>query len=399
MYNIKNVTEDTFWIGVEDKKIGLFENVFPVPDGISYNSYFVDDEKTVLIDTSDKAIADLFFQNLDHVLNGRKLDYLIINHMEPDHCALIGEVCAKHPDVEIVCNKKAENLIHQFFEDLDVKIKIINEGDTLNTGKHEFVFYMAPMVHWPETIVTYDKTTKALYSGDAFGIFGGLNGDIFANPDRFEDSWLPNARRYYSNIVGKYGMQVQNLLKKAANLDIDMLCPLHGPVINENLEKYIEKYDLWSRFEPEEKSCCIAYASVYGHTENVCNILAAKLEERGVRNIQMYDVSRIDHSYILSDIFYASNLILASITYNNGLFAKMDELLAHITTHNIQNRTVTIIENGSWVPQAGKKIEELLSDLKNLTFTETKLTIKSALKKDQLEILDKIADEIYASMK
>lgn len=397
MHNIKKVAENTYWIGGEDKKIGLFENVFPVPDGISYNSYFVDDEKTVLIDTADRAIADLFFDNLDYVLKGRGLDYLIINHMEPDHCALINEVYKKYPNLTIMCNKKAENLIHQFFEGIDVKINTINEGDSLNTGNHEFVFYMAPMVHWPETIVTYDKKTKALFSGDAFGIFGGLNGDIFADTNRFEDSWLPNARRYYSNIVGKYGMQVQNLLKKAAKLDISMLCPLHGPVIAEDLNKYIEKYDLWSRFEPEEKSCCIAYASVYGHTENVCNILASKLEERGIRNIHMFDVSRIDHSYILSNIFYASNIVLASITYNNGLFAKMDELIAHITTHNIQNRTVTIIENGSWVPQAGKKIEELLTPLK-MSFTDTRLTIKSSLKSDQLEILDKIADEICESM-
>lgn len=398
MHNIKTVAENTYWIGGEDKKIGLFENVFPVPDGISFNSYFVDDEKTVLIDTADRAIADLFFENLDCVLKGRELDYLIINHMEPDHCALINEVYKKHPNLTIICNKKAENLIHQFFEGIDVKIKNINEGDSLKTGKHEFVFYMAPMVHWPETIVTYDKKTKALYSGDAFGIFGGLNGDIFTNKNRFEDTWVPNARRYYSNIVGKYGMQVQSLLKKASKLDISMICPLHGPVIAEDLDKYIEKYDLWSRFEPEEKSCCIAYASVYGHTENVCNILASKLEERGIRNIQMFDVSRIDHSYILSNIFYASNLVLASITYNNGLFAKMDELIAHITTHNIQNRTVTIIENGSWVPQAGKKIDELLAPLE-MSFTDTRLTIKSSIKSDQMETLDKIADEICSSMK
>ncbi len=395
---IKEVTKDITYVGCDDKTLDLFESQYIIPNGIAYNAYVIMDENIALIDTVDKRKTDEWLENVEKVLDGKTPKYLVVNHMEPDHSGSVEACIKKYPEITLVGNKKTFLFLKQFTGlDLEATSKIVAEGDTLELGTHTLSFVMAPMVHWPETIVTYDKKTKALFSGDAFGIFGGLNGDIFANTNRFEDSWLPNARRYYSNIVGKYGMQVQNLLKKAAKLDISMLCPLHGPVIAEDLDKYIEKYDLWSRFEPEEKSCCIAYASVYGHTENVCNILASKLEERGIRNIHMFDVSRIDHSYILSNIFYASNIVLASITYNNGLFAKMDELIAHITTHNIQNRTVTIIENGSWVPQAGKKIEELLTPLK-MNFTDTRLTIKSSLKSDQLEILDKIADEICESM-
>ena len=380
--------------------LALFENVFPIPRGVSYNAYVLLDEKTVLFDTVDKSVSGVFFESLAHVLAGRKLDYLIVNHMEPDHAATMEELVLRYPEVTIVTNAKAVAMIKQFFLfDVDARCKVVAEGDTLTTGRHTLAFLMAPMVHWPEAMVTYDATTRTLFSADAFGTFGALSGNLFADEVDFERDWLDDARRYYVNIVGKYGTQVQALLKKAATVDIDMICPLHGPVWRTNLSWFIEKYQRWSTYTPEDNAVMIAYASVYGNTENAANILASKLAARGVKKIAMYDVSATHPSVIVSEAFRCSHLVFASTTYNAGIFCNMETALLDIAAHNLQNRTVALIENGSWAATAGKLMAELLGKLKNITVLDNKLTIKSSLKEGQLAALDGLADAIAASLK
>ena len=387
-------------MGGNDRRLALFENVFPIPRGVSYNAYVLLDEKTVLFDTVDKSVSGVFFESLAHVLAGRKLDYLIVNHMEPDHAATMEELVLRYPDVTIVTNAKAVAMIRQFFLfDVDARCKVVAEGDTLTTGRHTLAFLMAPMVHWPEAMVTYDATTKTLFSADAFGTFGALSGNLFADEVDFERDWLDDARRYYVNIVGKYGTQVQALLKKAATVDIDMICPLHGPVWRTNLSWFIEKYQKWSTYTPEDNAVMIAYASVYGNTENAANILASKLAARGVKKIAMYDVSATHPSVIVSEAFRCSHLVFASTTYNAGIFCNMETALLDIAAHNLQNRTVALIENGSWAATAGKLMAELLGKLKNITVLDNKLTIKSSLKEGQLAALDGLADAIAASLK
>ena len=348
----------------------------------------------------DKSVSGVFFESLAHVLAGRKLDYLIVNHMEPDHAATMEELVLRYPEVTIVTNAKAVAMIRQFFLfDVDARCKVVAEGDTLTTGRHTLAFLMAPMVHWPEAMVTYDATTKTLFSADAFGTFGALSGNLFADEVDFERDWLDDARRYYVNIVGKYGTQVQALLKKAATVDIDMICPLHGPVWRTNLSWFIEKYQKWSTYTPEDNAVMIAYASVYGNTENAANILASKLAARGVKKIAMYDVSATHPSVIVSEAFRCSHLVFASTTYNAGIFCNMETALLDIAAHNLQNRTVALIENGSWAATAGKLMAELLGKLKNITVLDNKLTIKSSLKEGQLAALDGLADAIAASLK
>lgn len=400
MYCVKKVTNDMYWVGASDRRIALFENVFPVPNGVSYNSYLITDEKTVLMDTVDKAVSTRFFENINAVLNGRNLDYLVVNHMEPDHCATMAELVNQYPNVKIVGNAKTITMIKQFFDfDIDSRAVIVKEGDTLSAGKHTFTFVMAPMVHWPEAMVSYDSTDKVLYSADAFGTFGAINGNLFADETDFENSCLDDARRYYTNIVGKYGMQVQALLKKAANLDIKYICPLHGPVWRENIEWYIEKYNRWSSYTPEENSVMIAYASVYGGTENAADILASMLAENGIKNIAMYDVSKAHPSEIVSQSFKYSHLVFASTTYNAGIFCNMETVLTDIKEHNLQNRTVALIENGSWAPTSGKLMAELISSMKNMNIIENRITIKSTIKDDQFAQLKELADIITESVK
>ena len=400
MHHAISIREDLFWVGGNDRRLALFENVFPIPRGVSYNAYVLLDEKTVLFDTVDKSVSGVFFESLAHVLAGRKLDYLIVNHMEPDHAATMEELVLRYPEVTIVTNAKAVAMIRQFFLfDVDARCKVVAEGDTLTTGRHTLAFLMAPMVHWPEAMVTYDATTKTLFSADAFGTFGALSGNLFADEVDFERDWLDDARRYYVNIVGKYGTQVQALLKKAATVDIDMICPLHGPVWRTNLSWFIEKYQKWSTYTPEDNAVMIAYASVYGNTENAANILASKLAARGVKKIAMYDVSATHPSVIVSEAFRCSHLVFASTTYNAGIFCNMETALLDIAAHNLQNRTVALIENGSWAATAGKLMAELLGKLKNITVLENKLTIKSSLKEGQLAALDGLADAIAASLK
>ncbi len=395
MYSYRKMKDDIYMIGASDRRLALFENVFPIEEGVSYNSYFVDDEKTVVLDTVDKSVSGVFFENIKHLLKGRQLDYLIVNHMEPDHCAMIGDVILRYPDVKVVGNAKTLTMIENFFGEINKENFVsVKEGDTLSTGKHLFTFVMAPMVHWPEVMVTYDATEKILYSADAFGSFGALNGNIFADEIDYDNHKIDEARRYYTNIVGKYGAQVQALLKKAATLDIQMICPLHGHIFRKDFGFILEKYDLWSKYEPEDKGVVIAYASIYGNTENAVSVLANMLAEKGVRNIRAYDVSVTHPSFVLSECFRASHLVFASSTYNGGIFCNMENLLHDIKAHNLQNRTAYIVENGSWGAVAGRKIEEILSTLKDFRIDEEKISVKSALTEAQLESLEQLVDKI-----
>lgn len=399
MYCIKKIKDDLFWVGGTDRRLTLFENAFPIPRGVSYNAYVLKDEKTVLFDTVDNAIGDQLFENMEAVLEGRTLDYVIVNHMEPDHASTLSEVVRRYPEVKIVCNAKTVAIIKQFFDfDIDSRAVIVKENDTFCTGKHTYTFVMAPMVHWPEVMVTYDMTDKILFSADAFGTFGAMNGNIFADEVNFERDWLDDARRYYTNIVGKFGASVQTLLKKAAGLDIQMICPLHGPVWRENISWYVDKYLTWSSYAPEERAVMIAYGSIYGNTENAANILACRLADRGVRNIAVYDVSSTHPSVLVSEAFRCSHLVFASVTYNGGIFTNMERVLGDLKAHALQNRTVALMENGSWGLIAAKQMKEIISTMKNMEILEPSLSIKSSLKKGQEAEIDAIADAIAASV-
>lgn len=391
MKNIRKITDDLLYLGCSDRRLQLFESAYPVPNGVSYNSYLLLDEKTVLFDTVDKTCACQFFENLTAGLDGRKLDYLVVHHMEPDHAALIQEVVRKYPEVKVVCTAKAQAMIKQFFEfDIDSCVMAVKEGDVVDTGKHELTFVMAPMVHWPEVMVTYDKTTATLFSADAFGSFGAINGNLFDDEVDWERDYLDEARRYYTNIVGKYGMQVQMLLKKASALDIKMICPLHSLIIRKNIGLFVEKYDKWSSYTPEENGVMIAYSSVYGGTENTVEILAAKLAEQGVKNIKMHDVSYTDHSEVLADAFKYSNIVLATTTYNAGIFESMQNFIHSLVSHNLQNRKFTLIENGSWAATCGMQMRTELEKLKGSEFITDQICLKSTVKQDQLTDLDNV---------
>lgn len=399
MYDIRKITDRISYIGCSSRKQQIFEAIYPIDKGISFNSYFIDDDKTVLIDTVDKSCAEQFYENLERVLNGRKLDYLFVQHMEPDHAALIKNICDKNPELKIVCTAKTVNMINQFFGlDISASAMVVKEGDTLNTGNHEFTFVMAPMVHWPEVMVTYEKNNKILFSADAFGSFGAINGNLFDAEINFEKDYLDEARRYYTNIVGQYGVQVQMLLKKVGGLDIDMICPLHGVIIKENIGLFIEKYNNWSLYQPEENSIMIAYSSVYGGTENAINILAGKLAERGMKNVRIFDASITHHSYILAEAFKASHVVIATTTYNAGIFETMDRVLNSFKKHNLQNRKYVIIQNGSWAATCGKQIRELLETIKGSEILDDTLCINSALKENQVDDIAKIADLIVKSI-
>lgn len=399
MYCVKKMTDDLYWVGGSDRRLALFENVYPIPNGVSYNAYLLLDEKTVLLDTVDRSIADLFFENVAHVLNGRKLDYVIVNHMEPDHCAVLQDLVLRYPEVKIVCNAKTVTMIRNFFTfDIDSRAVIVKEMDTLCTGRHTFAFVMAPMVHWPEAMVSYDATTKTLFSADAFGTFGALNGNLYADEVNFKTEYLADARRYYTNIVGKYGTQVQALLKKAAAIEIETICPLHGPVWRKDIAWFLDKYVHWATYQPEETAVVIAYASVYGNTENAANILAGMLADKGVRNVKVYDVSATHPSYIVSECFRASHLVFLSTTYNAGMFVNMENLVHDIVHHNLQNRTIAMVENGSWAPTAAGLMRAEFQKLKNCTILDEGVSIRSSLKEDQLAQMEALADALIASM-
>ena len=399
MHSTRKITEDLIYVGGSDRRLSRFENLFPIPRGVSYNSYVLLDDKTVLMDTADESISRQYIENVVHALDGRPLDYMIVQHMEPDHCAMIDAVMNRYPEAKMVCTAKAAQMFAQFY-DLDVSDRtlVVKEGDKLSTGEHTLHFVLAPMVHWPEVMVTYDEKDKILFSADAFGTFGALAGNIFDDEITFDDVWMNDARRYYTNIVGKYGVQVQAALKKAAGLELNYVCPLHGFVWRKDFGEFLDRYLKWSSYTPEEKSVMLAYASVYGHTENAANILAAKLVERGVK-VRMYDTSVTPASYILSDAFRCSHLVFAATTYNAGIFVTMENLLHDIVNHNLQNRKIAILENGSWAPTSGKQMREILGALKKCEFIGENVTIRSSLAEDQLAELDAIADAIAADMK
>ena len=394
MHCTRKIHDDLIWVGADDRRLFCFEGVYGVPEGVSYNSYLLLDEKTVLFDTVDKAVYEVFFENVAYALGGRKLDYLLISHMEPDHAATIESLLLRYPEARILCNAKVKTMLGQFFlTDFSDKVDLVKEGDIVSVGRHQLTFVMAPMVHWPEVMMTYDLTDKTLFTADAFGTFGALNGRLFNDEADFFAENIDEARRYYTNIVGKYGPQVQAVLKKAAALDIATVCPLHGFVWRSHFGDFLEKYLLWSSYTPEEQSVMLAYASVYGHTENAANILATKLVERGVK-VRMYDTSVTHASYIVSDAFRCSHLVFAATTYNAGVFVTMENLLHDLTAHNLQKRKVAIIENGSWAPTSGKVMRELIAPMKNIEFIADNITLKSALAAGQTDALDTLADAI-----
>lgn len=385
----KKLTDDIFYVGVDDKTIDLFEGQYVVPNGISYNSYVIKDEKTVVMDTVDKRAANEWFKNLDEVLDGKDVDYLVVLHMEPDHAANLEKFLEKYKNAKVVGNAKTFAMIPQFFENLhldDRKI-VVAEGQELNLGQHVLKFVMAPMVHWPEVMMAYETKEKILFSADAFGKFGALDTD---------EDWACEARRYYFNIVGKYGAPVQTVLKKAAGLDIQKIFPLHGPMLTENLGYYIGKYDVWSKYEPEDKGIFIAYASVYGNTKAAAEKLKEILEQKGAPKVAITDLARDDMAEAVEDAFRYDRLVLASVTYDGDIFPCMEAFISHLKAKAYQNRKVGFIENGSWAPMAAKKMRSLLEGQKNLVFMENVVTIKSAMKKADAGQLEKLADELLA---
>jgi len=398
MYCTKKIKDDLFWVGANDRRLAMFEGVYSVAGGVSYNSYLLLDEKTVLFDTSDKAVQQRFLENVEFTLQGRQLDYLVVQHMEPDHSSSLKELIMRFPSVKIVCSEKTLTFIKQFFDlnyNFEKDAVIVKENDTLNTGKHTYKFIMAPMVHWPEVMVTYDEADKILFSADAFGTFGALNGAIFSDEVDIEKDYMDEYRRYYANIAGKYGDQVQSLLQKASALSIEMICPLHGFVWRNNLSAIINKYSLWSSYQPEEKGVMIAYASVYGNTENAAEILSCRLRDKGIKTV-MYDVSVTPASEIIAAVFRWSHLVFASTTYNAGIFISMEDLINDLVAHNIQNRAAAVIENGSWAAASGELIREKLRQCKNIKILDKTLSLKSSLKKPQITEIDAITEAIAA---
>ena len=398
MQNTRRITNDLYYVGSSDRRLALFENVYPVPRGVSYNSYLLRDEKTVLFDTADSAVREQYFENVAAALADRSLDYLVVNHMEPDHAALLADLLLRYPEATVVTTAKAAQMMEQFLGSKPAKLMVVKEGDQLATGRHNFTFVMAPMVHWPEVMMTYDLTDKILFSADAFGTFGALNGNIFADEVNFDRDWLDDARRYYINIVGKYGVQVQNVLKKASALDIQMICPLHGPIWRENFGYFIGKHDTWSSYRPEEEGVLVIYGSIYGHTASAAEKMAAVLADRGVKGIAMYDASHTDASQLVAECFRYSHLVLASSTYNAGIFTPIENLLHDLKAHSWQNRTVAIIENGTWAAQSGKAMRTLLEEMKSITILGEDLSLKSAMKDSQMEDLNFLADLIIANL-
>lgn len=399
MHCVRKITDDLYWVGGNDNRLSLFENIHPIPKGVSYNSYLLVDEKTVLFDTVDWSICRQFLDNIKGVLGDRPLDYMVINHVEPDHAASIEEILIRYPEVKVVCTEKAVLFMQQFGFNIDGRAIVVKEGDTMSFGKHNVVYVTAPMVHWPEVMVTFDTTDGVLFAADAFGTFGALGGKLFNDEMDFDRDWLEEARRYYTNIVGKYGPHVQSLLKKAGGLDIKYICPLHGPVWRNNLGYFIDKYQKWSTYEPEEKGVLIVYASMYGNTETAANYLATQLVEKGMTNVAVYDVSKTHVSYLISETFKYSHLVLASVTYNLNIFPPMHDYLVDMKALNLQKRTVALLENGSWAPQSGKLMRELLGQMKDMNILDPEISINSSMREEDGDSLAGLADSIIESMK
>ena len=378
------ITDSILYVGVDDKDLDLFESQYIIPNGISYNSYVIMDEKIAIMDTVDARKTDEWLANLDAVLAGKEPTYLVVSHMEPDHAANIQCLVKKYPQLQVVGNAKTFAMIPQFFDvDLEGRKVTVKEGDTLNLGTHTLQFFMAPMVHWPEVMVSYEQAEKVLFSADGFGKFGALDAD---------EAWTCEARRYYFNIVGKYGAQVQALLKKAVTLDIEIICPLHGPILTEDLEYYIGKYDIWSKYEPEDEGVFIAYASIHGNTAKAAKTLAALLEEKGAKRVAIADLSRDDMAEAVEDAFRHDKLVLAAATYDGGLFPCMEDFLHHLKSKNFQKRKVALIENGSWAPQAARKMREILESLKEMDICDTVVSIKSTMNEQTKIALEELAE-------
>lgn len=382
------ISEDIIYIGADDHDIGLFESQYDVPNGISYNSYLIKDEKNVVMDTIDSRKTEEWILNLEKALAGAKVDYLVVSHLEPDHAYNIKLLADKFPEMKLIGNAKTFNMLPQFFDiDLTDRKVVVSEGEEINIGKHTLQFFMAPMVHWPEVMVTYEKSEKILFPADGFGKFGTLD---------TEEDWTCEARRYYFNIVGKYGMQVQALLKKAATLDIKMICPLHGPILKDNLEYYINKYDIWSSYKPEDDGVFIACASIHGNTMNVAKKMEEILNEKGAKKVVVTDLARDDMAEAIEDAFRYDKVILAASSYNGEVFPPMQEFLNHLKGKNYQNRKVGIIENGSWAPSAAKCMKSTLEGMKNITISENVVTIKSTMKDEDISKLENLATDILS---
>lgn len=380
-----NITDKIKYIGVNDKTLDLFESQYIIPNGVSYNSYIIEDEKTTIMDTVDKRAVSEWINNIEKELGETKPAYLVVSHLEPDHSAGINILVEKYPEMKIILSKKAADMLPQFInKDLSEKLIIAKEGDEISLGEHKLTFVMAPMVHWPEVMFTYEQTEKVLFSADGFGKFGALD---------VEEDWACEARRYYFNIVGKYGMQVQAILKKAANLEIKTICPLHGPILKENLEYYINKYDIWSSYKPEDEGVLIAYNSIHGNTEKAVEELARILKEKNVKNIVVSDLSRADMAEVIEDAFRYDKMIIASPTYDAGLFPTTEKFLRHLKAKNYQNRKIGLIENGSWAPMAGKHMKDIIKDMKDITLCEPMVTIKTTMNEETVKKLEELAEE------
>lgn len=397
MQNCTQIAADLYYLGGNDRRLALFESAYPIPRGVSYNSYLLKDEKNVLFDTVDNAIGEQFFENLAYALGDDKLDCVVVHHMEPDHSATFARLVERYPDITVITSQKAAAMLKNYFG-FAGKVHLVKEGDAFPIGKRTLTFVAAPMVHWPEVLFTYVPEDGILFSADAFGTFGALSGSVMADREIFECDYLDDARRYYFNIVGKYGVQVQNVLKKAAGLKISLVCPLHGPVWGEGFGWYLDKYLTWSAYEPEEKSVAVFYASVYGHTQNAAEIVASAIAAEGVR-VRVYDVSVTHVSELLAEAFRASHAVFASTTYNNGIFVSMENFLNDLKAHNFQNRAYAVIENGSWAPQAGALMDGVLSPLKNMRRIGEKTTVLSAVSADSAAALRALGRQIAGDVK
>ncbi len=384
------VTDSVIYVGADDTTLDLFESQYVVPEGVSYNSYVILDDEITIMDTVDKRATEEWFANVEKVLGDKTPSYLVVSHLEPDHAANIQKAAEKYPDMKIIGNAKTFSMLPQFFEmDLTDRSVVVKEGDTISIGTHTLQFFMAPMVHWPEVMVTYEQSEKILFSADGFGKFGALS--LTENED-----WACEARRYYINIVGKYGAQVQALLKKAATLDIAMICPLHGPILKENLGYYIDKYNIWSSYEPEDKGVLVAYASIHGNTAEAAKKLGTILEQKGAEKVIVSDLSREDMAEIIEDAFRYDKIIVAAATYDGGLFPVMEDFLNHLKSKNYQKRIVGIMENGSWAPMAGKQMRAVFEGMKEITICDQVVTIKSTMKDSTIADMEKLADEILS---
>lgn len=395
MHNTRKINDDIYYLGASDRRIELFENVYPVSQGMSYNSYLITDEKTCLMDSVDESVRGQFLENLQYALNGRNLDYMVVQHMEPDHCSIVPELFRMYPDMKLVASLQAFKMMENFYSlQTEERRLVVKEGDTLELGKHTLKFIAAPMVHWPEVLMTYDVTDKILFSADAFGSFGAMSGNIFADEIDWDKDFKDEARRYYVNIVGKYGPQTQNVLKKASTLDIQMICPLHAHIWRKDLSKIISLYDKWSKYEAEKDSVVIFYGSIYGNTQNAAEILAMQLAENGMENVEVFDTSKTHVSFLVSKAFEYKTLVFAAATYNSEIFDTVQNLITELKNHNLSNRRIGLIENGSWAPVAASKMKAQLETLKNMEIVDPVVKVVSSVTAKNVEELSALAKEL-----